>query len=234
MKITVDTKERISALGGFFVECFKIFMACLLSVFVPQECDGKMCTVQENFLGLDPYNVFVLVVNFATLGIFFSLYVIELNREYWLIKYLDIDRTKGESSVEQYTSDSKIINGLQKHNKQYYETSLVVVGMFALNFVVSAILLGIYYYDYRTITTLLSNTLLLVGKVKSCLRLSTISYKERKGMSYYTVDHLCYNDVDDDYKPSPVDIQLEEIASPSANEIVNEVVNVDEIDVKNI
>lgn len=210
MKITVDTKERVSALGGFFVECFKIFMACLLSVFVPQECDGRMCSIQENFDDLNAFNIIVLFVNFATLGVFFALYVIELDREYWLIKHLDIDRTNGERSVAEITTDSVIVNDLSSHNKRYYQTSLAVVGTFALNFVLSTILLlGVYYYDYRTVTTLLSNTLLLVGKVKTCLRLSTISYKEKKGMSYYTVDHLCYNARDEDYAPKPTHVDEE-------------------------
>jgi hypothetical protein len=184
-----------------------------------------MCTVQENFVGLDPFNVVVLIMNFATLAIFFSLYVIELNREYWLIKHLDIDRTKGESSAEEYTTDAKITSGLQTHNKQYYENSLVVVGMFVLNFVLSAILLGIYYYDYRTITTLLSNTLLLVGKVKTSLRLSSVSYRERKGLSYYTVDHLCYNKLDDDYATSVAINHVDNNVDPEINHetvIVNE------------
>jgi hypothetical protein len=205
MKVSIDTRERIGALIGFFVECFKVFMACLLSVFVPQRCGNDMCSMSENFAELDPYNIITLVVNFMTLASFFSLYVVELNREYWLIKYLDIDRKKGEVDISTYTDYPKIVKGLQTQNLHYYKTCVVTVGLFILNIILSCILLfGMYYYDYRTITTLLSNCLLLVGKINTCYKISSRSYKEMLAISYYTVDNLSYNTIDEDYKiPSP-------------------------------
>jgi hypothetical protein len=209
MKVSIDTKERISSLVGFSVECFKIFMACLLSLFVPQKCGNDMCSIKENFIDLDPYNIFVLVINFATLAIFFSLYVIELDREYWMIKYLDINRQKGEVSISKETYP-EIAKNLTTQNKRYYDVTLSVLVLFFVNIISSMVLVfGFYYYDYRTITTLLSNTLLLVGKVKSCLTISKKSHMQNLAISYYTIDHLCYNDIDDDYKK---EIKLDDVS----------------------
>ncbi len=223
MKVSTNTRERFGALVGFFMECFKVCMACMLSIFVPQQCGNTICTINENFRNLDPYNIVVLVINFLTIGSFFSLYVIELYREYWMIQYLDIDRKKGEVNMEKtYYEYTSILSNLKEHNNRYYITSFVTLGLFILNVICSSVLVfGMYYYDYRTATTLLTNVLLLVNKLSTCITISNRSKQEFLAISYYTVDNLSYNTIDDDYLLPPRDLIVNESDEVNHNVIRN-------------
>ena len=60
MGLTVNQKEYIQLIISNAVEIFKVFMACLLSVFVPQHCPetGTTCTLKDNFNNLSMFNEF--------------------------------------------------------------------------------------------------------------------------------------------------------------------------------
>ena len=92
-----DTQQSITVATSFASDAFKVLMASLLCIFVPQQCDNiqsnkdifietygnnsfantlngttnlvHICTFNENFTDLIDYNTFVLAFNFITLGI---------------------------------------------------------------------------------------------------------------------------------------------------------------------
>ena len=82
-----DHKELTSTWMMTLAEAYKVLMACLLSVFVPQLCPetGTTCTLKENFSDLTPYNVFVLLFNFWSLSSFLYLYYMQKKREAYII-----------------------------------------------------------------------------------------------------------------------------------------------------
>jgi hypothetical protein len=96
MKITNDTKEIIQSYLISILEAYKVFLACLLSIFVPQYCPETKttCTLSENFSNLTMYNEFVIVFNFLTLGAFLYLYFIQNRRETYLITHLYVDKKR--------------------------------------------------------------------------------------------------------------------------------------------
>ena len=68
MKVSTDTKELIQSYAVSFLEAYKVLMACLLSIFVPQYCPetNQTCTLKENFSNLSMYNEFVITLTFPT------------------------------------------------------------------------------------------------------------------------------------------------------------------------
>ena len=162
-----DQKQIITSTIILFGESFRVFMATLLSVFVPQRCDNqsdKICTLYDNFHELIDYNVIVLVINFISLASFIVLYAIEYKRENWCIEYLDIDPNQLNSNlkteIEKYPEFKNNIIYLNNiYNKTAYCVSIVTI----INFSVSSVLVLYYYYlDYRSITVLLTNFILII------------------------------------------------------------------------
>lgn len=124
-----DTQQGISVITGVASDAFKVVMASLLAVFIPQACsieesktriyestfgtiplelEGHLngtqmtthiCNFQENFTNLIDYNTFVLAFNFLTLGYFIYLYKVEITRERWMIDNLDFDKEKPDDAI---------------------------------------------------------------------------------------------------------------------------------------
>lgn len=124
-----DTQQGISVITGLASDAFKVIMASMLAVFIPQACiieesktsiyesnfgaippelaghlNGSqttthICTFHENFYDLIDYNAFVLAFNFLTLGYFIYLYKVEITRERWMIDNLDYDKYKPDDAI---------------------------------------------------------------------------------------------------------------------------------------
>lgn len=124
-----DTQQSISVITGAASDAFKVVMASLLAVFIPQACSIEesktriyestfgtiplelaghlngtqmtthICNFQENFTNLIDYNTFVLAFNFLTLGYFIYLYKVEITRERWMIDNLDFDKEKPDDAI---------------------------------------------------------------------------------------------------------------------------------------
>ena len=71
-----DSKELLLSYLATVIECYKVFVACLLVVFVPQYCEESKttCSLKENFSNLSRFNEFVLFYNFFTLMYFIYFY----------------------------------------------------------------------------------------------------------------------------------------------------------------
>jgi hypothetical protein len=236
--ISDDNKQRIKATLSFILESYKVLMASLLVVFVPQRCDAEVlheqnmtvyenteCSLRDNFFDLDRFNLGVLIFNFLTLGSFVALYVIEYIRENWCIEYLDVDINKPNNNlskeIEKYP---ELKDKLIVKNSDYYKSLITVIIMSITNFVISAIVVYEYYLDYKTLTVLLTNILLLVDKIASCYSISKTSLMEKLPYSAYMKTPVIFNTIDIDYKKAN-----SEISEESYNEEVKEIENPDDI-----
>ena len=99
MPLDVDFVQRLKVGGTFFLELYKVGVGCMLSLFVPQACGDEICTLQQNYEKTHGYNRTALITNTFSLFLFFVSYVVELNRENWAIKYLDVDYDKPDNSL---------------------------------------------------------------------------------------------------------------------------------------
>ena len=227
MKISEDNLQRVKSTISFGLESFKVLMATLLCVFVPQKCEeGEACTLEENFTDLTDYNTFVLAFNFATLGLFMFEYGLEYYREHWMIEYLDVDPKKNNINLqEEIKNYPQYQNKLISINKKYNKATESLVGFVIANFIFSAVLVLHYYYlDYRTITVLLSNLLLVVDKLYNSRSISRKSHREMLAYSAYMKTPVLFNTIDFDHKKN--DLEMPDV-KPEVNSEVNSEVKPD-------
>lgn len=237
-----DHQQRISIAASFIGDGFRVVMASILCVFVPQGCietnsnnslfnslfgntypsiDNQLngttntlqiCTMTENFTDLIDFNVGVLALNFFTLGCFIYLYIIELKRENWMIDTLQYDESKSEHNItvlkEEYP---EVITQLQIHNKKYKRAYGLLQYIYVGNFIASAVLVLYYYYfDYRTITVLLTNVALCWTKISNGKEVAIKSYKNEYAYSYFNIKHLGFNAIDPKYqKPDSITMETD-------------------------
>jgi hypothetical protein len=235
-----DTRQKLTVITSFASDSFKVIMASLLCVFVPQGCinetsnkdlisefiDNKMiinsingttvnlkiCTLTENFTNLIDFNVFVLAFNFFTLCYFIYLYIVELKRENWLIEHFDYDKEKSDNNILTLKNDyPDIIDKLQEYNYRYMKVYKYLQYIYIFNFLISAILvLYYYYYDYRTGTTLVTNTILCSNKIRIGKDISKQSWNNEFAYSFYNTKNISFNTIDRKYLTNNEDNLLEE------------------------
>jgi hypothetical protein len=231
MKINQDDKHRLQSLSLFFLESFKVFMATLLVVFVPQKCDHQEdgnCSINDNFYDLDNYNIFCLVFNFITLFNFLTLYIIEKKREFWCIEYLDVDHSKPKINLITEIEDYPLYKfKLIQLNKLYQLMTKILLVIVFINIITSAILIFHYYYlDYRSITVFISNLLLIGDKLYNSYNISKKSIRELIAYSAYMKMPMVYNTIDSDHVIN--NIELNNPVNQFDNDIVDENINNEE------
>ena len=112
MPIDHDIIQRGKVGLIFLLQFYKITTGTMLSLFVPQSCGDHVCTITENYQKEDTYHKIAIYCNGFSMFIFLSCYIIELIREEWCVKYLDINNDKSDNNLR------KIIEDEPKLNKQ--------------------------------------------------------------------------------------------------------------------
>ena len=237
-----DTQQGISVITGLASDAFKVIMASMLAVFIPQACtieesktsiyesnfgaippelaghlNGSqttthICTFHENFSDLMDYNAFVLAFNFLTLGYFIYLYKVEITRERWMIDNLDYHKEKPDDAILTIKdTHPELIEQLQIYNAKYMRTYKYIHVIYLMNFTFSAVLVLYYYYlDYRTATTLITNTILVSNKIRIGRELAIQSHKKGFAYSFYNNKNISFNTIDARFIPTDEDkIMLE-------------------------
>ena len=201
MKLSVDSKQRVTTTCLMFLEFYKILMATFLVLFVPQKCDEEVCTITQNYYKRDPVHFAALLSNFITFVSVLYFYYVELKRENWCIKYLDIDLTKPnnylDDEIESYPEYKKQMNQL---NKKYLKSMYVSSTLLVVNFGISGTAIGFDYVGTNTITTMVSFLLLISSKLYSAYVTGTDSVKKERALSAYMKTAKTYNTVDEDFK----------------------------------
>lgn len=230
--ISQDFSQKINMLSNLSGEFFKVIMACLLAIFVPQSCNGEVCSFDQNFSELSIYNAFVLAFNFLTLSNFLYTYWVEVKRENWIINHLDYDENESEYNLHKYQqTHEKITIRLDQINLQYLKVYKTLRYLYICNFIFSAVLVFHFYYlDYRTITTLLTNVILCWSKISKGLELAAKSVESKIALSYYNFVNISFNTIDPDYLEKFKQIEIVEKNNESLQEtknITNEVIQIE-------
>jgi len=211
-----DNVQKIKSLLLSIIEFIKIILACLLSIFVPQNCfnyqDHKNgcynnticqysnyypCSIYDNFIDLSTYNIFVIVFNFICLFIFFVTYIIEIKREYFLINSFDSNKELPDEYLHKIIDKYPIIKKkLSYYNIIYNKLCISLYVIFCVNWIFSAVLIFHYFYlDFTTISTMVCNFLLVIGKLHSGYVVSYTS-KKTPAISSQLTENLIFNVID--------------------------------------
>ena len=235
--ISQDFKQRIKVGAIFLLQIYKVTTGTLLSLFVPQACssddylDGsytglsnsdngsRICTLQENFDNADGYHKTVLYWNMFSMFTFFTYYLIELRREEWAIKYLDIDNNKSDNSLKEIIrQEPELDRRMDKLNLLYYRTLMFNCGTYGINLGLSAKLVKDGYHSSSTLSCFISFALLVLMKLYNSLEVAQQSVKNDKMTSAYMSEFVSFNVLDEDY----VKAKLENTLHKEEEELKNE------------
>ena len=98
--IDEDIIQRIKVSGVFLLQVYKVTTGTMLSLFIPQNCGENMCSLNENFNNSELYHRTTFYWNLLSGFLFICSYLVELYREEWCVKYLDIDNDIPDNSLK--------------------------------------------------------------------------------------------------------------------------------------
>ena len=132
--------------------------------------------------------------------LFIGYYIIELKRENWSIKYLDIDNNKPDNSlIEIIRQDKELDRRMDKLNLLYYRTLMFNCGTYGINLGLSAKLVKDGYHSSSTLSCFISFALLVLMKLYNSLEVAQQSVKNDKMTSAYMSEFVSFNVLDEDY-----------------------------------
>ena len=212
INIDVDIMQRIKVAGIFMLQVYKVATGTLLSLFVPQSCGEKVCSLTENYENNEIYHKTVLYWNMFSMFTFFAYYLVELRREEWAIKYLDIDNDKPDNSLKEIIiKEPKLDKRMDKLNIYYYNLLRFNCGVYFINIMLTIKMLKDGYHSMSTISCFISFVLLVLMKLYNSYVVANQSVKNDKMMSAYMCEFVSYNVLDADYVRENKPIELEEI-----------------------
>ena len=227
--IDQDIIQRVKVAGIFLLQIYKVTTGTMLSLFIPQSCgsdeSSRVCSLQENYENADGYHKTVFFWNAFSFLTFFTYYMIELKREEWSIKYLDIDNNKPDNSLKEIiVKEPKLDKAMDRLNLWYYRSLVFNCGVYGINLALSAKLVKDGYHSSSTLSCFFSFSLLVLMKLYNSLEVARQSVKNDKMMSAYMSEFVSFNVLDADYMakkllndvPSkeeliPNDVELKEV-----------------------
>jgi hypothetical protein len=194
-----DTNQRVGVLITVSAEIYRALIASFLILFVPQSCGDHVCSFSENAqTGTDPLYNAGFYMNVITFAAFMGLYVTELRRESKLISYLDVNPQKPCDNL----SVSAVLEGLPAYQREaihYYDSVYIRAGYttivcFAINTVLSGLVVYKYYLDDKTTTTFITSVLFVLLKLQQVY--ATVNTEKNVYYSAYITNKIQYNDLD--------------------------------------
>ena len=230
MKVDQDNKERIMIIFKFMLQFYKVLMGNLLVMFVPQDCGGTICSLNENLTKEGAFHRVVLGINFTSLLFFTITYLVELNRENVFIKHLDIDQDESDNNLQQIMRSNDKLKTLIHKQNHLYLFSISLTGMvYIVNLCFSVIDIFLNQTGSGSLTSLLSFVILVLMKLNNSYTVGRKSNLEDLALSGYLIESASFNVLDKDEYP-----EIEELDSSEDLDCNEEVVSLDlnDVDVK--
>ncbi len=210
MIIDVDIIQRCKVIAIFLLQFYKVMMGTMLTLFIPQSCEritdgsnessNKICSLTENLENNEIYHKYTMYWNILTFFSFILCYIIELKRENWAIKYLDIDNNLPDNNLKQIiVNEKKLDKYMDKLNFCYYYGLCITLFIYIINILLMINILVNDYHSTTTISTFISFTLLVQMKLYNSFTIAKESMKNDKMMSAYMSEFVSFNVLDKDY-----------------------------------
>tara|TARA_B110000285_G_scaffold37285_2_gene40350 strand:- start:549 stop:1013 length:465 start_codon:yes stop_codon:yes gene_type:complete len=138
--------------------------------------------------------------NALSFACFVFCYVLELRRENWAIKFLDIDNDKPDNSLKEIiVLEPKLDKQMDKLNKMYFYGLSVTAGVYFINICLMINILNNDYHSMSTISCFISFVMLVQMKLYNSLSVAYQSVKNDKMTSAFMSEFVSYNVLDADY-----------------------------------
>jgi hypothetical protein len=202
-----NTRQILSIAWGFAGDIIGITISNLMIIFVPQSKEYAVDT-------LTPLELSVGIFNSFTLLFFFYLYIHEIKRELWLVRNLDYSKRYDSLHLKTYKRQyPELFNTLANINIAYYTVYRIALVLFIINTCIStSLVIGFNYIDYKTVTTLFTNSWFCFSKISKGIEISQESLKHGIGYSYYNTQNMSFNRIDASMKRH---VSTSKVSSPS-------------------
>lgn len=191
MRIKQNTKEIFEHIFSICTESVRVFMACMLMMFVQQSCgiDEPTC---ERLHILDNGHRYSLLINFISLINFIILYLSETQRQFFLIKTFDVDKTLPDDNLKNILeTEPEIKSQLEKINSRHIKIVFTNLIIYTVNVLTSSyIIVNHYYSGLESIAGIVSNVLLVSSKLYDDI---VIMSSDMKGLSTSVKEPVSYN-----------------------------------------
>jgi len=223
MKVDQDIVQRIKVIGIFTLQFYKVLMGTMLSLFVPQACyesltiepfsgqgseDGtilvpetlQICSLSQNYEKQSVYHQATMYWNVLSFLCFVCSYILELRREEWAIKFLDIDNDKPDNSLKKIIiSEPKLDKQMDHLNKMYLYGLSITAFVYFVNVCLMINIIKNDYHSMSTISCFISFVMLVQMKLYNSLSVAHQSVKNDKMTSAFMSEFVSYNVLDKDY-----------------------------------
>ena len=195
-----DNNQKINVTISVALELYRVLVSSLLILFVPQNCDGHLCSLTENMESSSQTYTTGLFFNFFTMFVFLVMYSLEIKRENRLITYLDVNKSVASDN----DSVGEVLKKLPLEKKNsilfldtyYQKAAYLAMGSFIINSIISGIIVYQYSLGNQTTTTIITNILFMITKLSDVFQ--TVNTEKNIFYSAYLKGKIQYNDVDPD------------------------------------
>ena len=214
MRVDQDLKERLKIGALWLFQAYKVIMGSLLLLYVPQKCeelveysgssDGEyesaICSVSDNLNKKDDlFHDITLGFNFLCVGLFLITYIVELRRENWCVKNLDINHDFPDNHLDDIIDQKPELKmELRKKNARYFKITSITSSVYMINLLLSSIIIYNNYVGIQAVTSYTSYVALILLKIYNSLFISYTSLHNDKALSGYITEFSSFNVFDED------------------------------------
>ena len=206
--IDEDIVQRLKVGAIFILQVYKVATGTMLSLFIPQSCGDRICTLRENYENKEPYHQTALYWNMFSMFTFFLYYFVELRREEWAIKYLDIDNNIPDNALREIIKTEPVLDRkMDRLNRFYFNTLIFNIGVYTINIGMTFKMIVDKYHSISTLSCFASFSLLVYMKLINSFIVAYESVHNDKMTSAYMSEFVSFNILDRDYvknKKEPV------------------------------
>ena len=201
MKIHIDTQQRIITAFLFLLEMYKLLMGSCLTLFVPQICNSTTCSLTEIIMLDSTLHRVAMGFNAYSLLMFLVFYCVELRRENWCIKYLDMDDSKSavhlDAEIEAYPAIKSKMSSL---NRQYRTITIVCTVSQLVNVAISVADIAQAWAGISSLTPLASYVILIFIKLAMSFQIAQASLQKERALSAFMKAPRTFNTIDEDHR----------------------------------
>jgi hypothetical protein len=205
--------ELVSILT-LLVSAYSVIIGASFAVFVPQACGHTVgsgtnatryeaeCTFEENtYIDIDAFNALVLAVNFVSVLLLLAGFGFEMVRERFIITNFAVDLEVSDDNLEMAlmsTGRTELLQQLHWYNSRYMWIFSFLLVFNIANVGLSAVLIRQWYAGYRSVTTFITNFIILFSRLGRSIMLARTCILENQAQSANIMQFLTFNVVNGD------------------------------------
>jgi hypothetical protein len=193
-----DFQQKTNMVISVSLELYRVMVSSLLLLFVPQNCGGDICSLNDNITQKEPQYKTGFIINYITAAAFALMYIIEIRREEKLIKLLEVNNTISTDN-DSVGKRIEIFPEYKKHqlyqvDKHYKYACYFGMTIFVINTIYSWRVVYQRSLGNQTLLNFVTNILFMISKLSNVLVI--IHTDQNVFLSAYLNTKVQFNDID--------------------------------------